>query len=53
MPADTVSKMRESMLKCSNRAILNSIKAGATGFVEYRAEDYNDLRRIMRRVNER
>ena len=53
MNPEMVSRLRASLLGCSNKTVLESIKSGVTGFVDYRVDDYDDLRRIMRRVNER
>jgi phosphonate transport system substrate-binding protein len=48
-----VEKIRAAVLKLKDPAILNSIKKGATGFVETKDGNYDSLRRIMAEVDKK
>lgn len=53
MPAEMVARMRAAALNLKDPKILESIKPGVTGFIETDDANYDNLRRIMRAVDER
>ncbi len=57
MPKALVNKIRTAMLRLGNDskglAIIQSIKKSATGFVEFKSEDYDNLREILKTLKQR
>lgn len=51
MNAGLVGKIRSSVLKLKDPAVLNSIVKGVTGFVETKDSNYDNLRKIMKEVD--